>query len=139
MLEAIENQLMSITLMMLGKTWDGKVKYKDRYELTNLTDALTQFQILTRDLQVTSEEFVKTELKRFVHEFDGKLPVELQSQIDKQIDAINFTEWVQIQKEALIGGGNSPGSQQKSKDTMTTTEHAKEAKVSTSSTVKVKQ
>lgn len=141
MLESVENQLMTLTLLMIGKMWDGKVKYKDRYELTNLTDALTQFQILARDLQITSEDFIKTELKRFVHEFDGKLPVDQQAKIDKQIDEINFTEWVQTQKEALLGtGGNSPGEQQKPKETNTMAEHAKEARSSnTAATVAVKQ
>jgi hypothetical protein len=143
MLEAVENQLMSLTLKMIGKEWDGKVKYKDRYEMTNLTDALTQFQILARDLQITSEKFIKTELKRFVHEFDGKLPVDVQAEIDKQIDAINFTEWVELQKTALVGKGssegNSPGEQQKPKDTKTMAEHAKESmKRSPAATNKVK-
>jgi hypothetical protein len=94
-------------------------------------------------LQITSEKFIKTELKRFVHEFDGKLPVDVQAEIDKQIDAINFTEWVELQKTALVGKGssegNSPGEQQKPKDTKTMAEHAKESmKRSPAATNKVK-
>jgi hypothetical protein len=120
-----------LTLKRIGKEWDGKVKYKDRYELTNLTDALTQFMQLARDLQIESETFVKTELKRFVHEFDGKLPVEVQAEIDKEIDKIDFKKWAETQKTALVGKGssegNSPGEQQKSKDTNTMAEHAKES------------
>lgn len=140
MLESVETQLMQLTMLWLGKEWDGKIQYKDRYELTNITTALTQFQILTRDLQITSETFVKAELKRLVHAYDGKLTVDEQTKVDSEIDAIVFTDWISVQKEALLGvSGTSPGSQQKPKDTMTIDEHAKEAKVDDSAATRLKE
>lgn len=126
-LEHVENKLMSLTMDWMGDEWEGKIKYKDRYELTNLSDALTQFQILARDLQVPSETFVKTELKRLVREFDGKLPSDQVVKIDKEIDAMKFTEWQDTQVGALTGRGNSPGDQQKPKGTGTMEEVAAEA------------
>lgn len=142
-LEKIENALMQLTLQFIGKSWDGKIKYKDRYEITNLTDALTQLQVLARDLMLPSETFVKEELKRIVHEFDGKLPPETMKEVEDQIDAMDFSDWQETQKEALVGKsnqGNSPGAQQKSKSSGTTAEAAAEAKTtSAAATKKVKK
>jgi hypothetical protein len=138
MLEAVENELMALTMEMMGKTWDGKVKYKDRYELTNLTDALTQLQVLVRDLHIPSETFVKEQLKRMVREYDGKLPVETLAKIEKEIEEMSFKSWQSTQKEALVGKGVSPGEQQKPKSTGTMAEAAKEAQGKTGGTNKLK-
>lgn len=141
-LERTENALMRCTYDLVGKTWKGKIKYKDRYELTNLTDALTQLQILVRDFALPSETFVKEELKRMVRAYDGKLPVELLGKIEKEIDDMDFKEWAQLQQMALTGPGpqgNSPGAQQKPKDTSTIREVQEESgKTSERSTVSVK-
>jgi hypothetical protein len=102
-LEKAENRLMELTMKYMGKTWDGKVKYKDRYELTNITDALAQMTTLFKELQMPSETFVKHELKRMVHEFDGKIPVEDMNTIEAEIDAMDFEEWQDAQKLAFIG------------------------------------
>lgn len=142
MLEQTEVRLMSLVMEWMGKAWDGKIKYKDRYELTNLTDALTQFQILVKDLQVPSKTFVKAELKRLVHEYDSKLPIELVAQIDKDIDGMNFTEWMSVQEEALVGvapgGGTSPGEQQQPKSTGTMSEVQAESGGKNAATTKLK-
>lgn len=127
-LERVENALMRLTMKWLGKDWDGKIKYKDRYELTNLSDAMGQFQILVRDLQVPSEIFVKSELKRLVHEFDGKLTPDDVIKIDKQIDSMNFTDWQATQKDALVGKAASLGAKQNPNTPSTLTEAAQEAK-----------
>lgn len=123
MLERVENELMFLTVQMAGKgTWTGKVKYKDRYEITNLTDALTQLQILVRDLQIPSETFVKEELKRMVLEFDGKLPPDKLRKVLDEVEDMTFTSWQKTQKDALVGKGASPGAQQKDKQSGTTME-----------------
>lgn len=139
-LEAMENSLMELTMKRVSKTWQGKIKYKDRYELTNLTDALTQFLMLVRDLQLGSEKFVKSELKRFVREYDGKLPSEVLGEIESQIEGIDFKEWSSIQKEALVGKGQSPGEQQKPKGTGTMAEAEAESRSNkTAATTKLKE
>jgi hypothetical protein len=102
-LEKGENKLMELTLKYMGKTWDGKIKYKDRYELTNISDALQQMTVLFKELQMPSETFVKEELKRMVHEFDGKIPIETMNTISAEIDKMDFSEWQDAQKLALIG------------------------------------
>ncbi len=118
MLERVESSLMKTTMEMAGKTWDGKIKYKDRYELTNLTGALTQLLMLVKDLQIgeASERFVKTQLIRLVHEYDGKLSIDDQAEIEKQIESMDMKPWLETQKLALIGAPKtSPGEQQKPK------------------------
>jgi hypothetical protein len=102
-LEKGENRLMELTLMYMSKKWDGKIKYKDRYELTNISDALQQMTLLFKDLQMPSETFVKEELIRMVHEFDGKIPIEIMNTITAEINAMDFAEWQDAQKLALIG------------------------------------
>jgi hypothetical protein len=129
MLERVENQLMGLTMKLLGKTWDGKIKYKDNYAITNLQDALTQFLILVKDLQVPSESFVRAEFARLIHEYDGKMPEDVLVKIHKEIDDFSFTTWAATQKDALVGkASTSPGDQQKPKGTGTMAEVAAEAK-----------
>jgi hypothetical protein len=139
-LERAENDLMVLTYKFLGKTWDGKVKYKDRYELTNLTDALVQLQMLVRDFQLPSPTFIKEELKRMIREYDGKLPVDVLTKIEAEVDAMDMKSWMAIQEQAFAGPkGTSPTAQQKPKDTMTIRESAGEAKVKTAATVALKE
>lgn len=126
-LEAGENELMTLTMERRGKKWTGKVKYKDRYEITNLTDALTQLQIILRDLALPSETFAKEELKRMAREFDGKLPRDTVAKIMSDIDNMDFKEWQQLQEDALVGKGVSPGEQQKPKQSGTMAEAKAEA------------
>ncbi len=135
-LEKVESNLMMITLKFMGKVWDGKVKYKDRYELTNLTDALTQLLSLGRDLMIPSKTFIVEELIRLVHEYDGKLDSDVMMKIESEIRALDFPEWQTMQQEALIGTGNSPTEQQGSKSTGTMSEIKSE---SVKSTKKVKK
>ena len=109
-LEMTEKALLTLTLKYSGidAPFDGKIKYKDRYELTSLTDAMTQLMVIFRDLFIPSPTFVKEELKRVVREFDDKLPDAVAKAIEDEIDAFNFEDWQQTQKEALIGKGVSP-------------------------------
>jgi hypothetical protein len=123
-LEELENSLMVLTMKRISKTWDGKIRYKDRYELTNLTDALTQLQILIRDFQMPSETFVKEALKRAVFEYDSKLPDDKKAMISKEVEGFNFKQWMETQKEALVGKSLSPGDQQKPKQKGTAAESA---------------
>lgn len=137
-LEASENALFALTFERLSNEWKGRVKYKDRYEITNLTDAMTQFMTLTRDLGLPSEQFVKSELKRFVKEFDGKLAPEILTKIEKEVDGMSFDKWQELQEAALIGR-QSPGEQQKPKGTGTMKEVESEARTpNTKSTKKLK-
>ena len=127
-LECAENQLMSLTMQLVGKSWDGRVKYKDRYELTNVTDAMTQLMTLARDLMIPSPTFVKEELKRLVHEYDGKLSDDNLAKVDSEIDKLDFSDWQATQKLALIGkAGISPGEQQQPKGTGSMKEVASES------------
>jgi hypothetical protein len=137
-LESMENALMRMTMRCVNKEWDGKIKYKDRYEVTNITDALTQLQILVRDFQLPSETFVKEELKRMVLEYDGKLPKDILVQVKKEIDEMDFAGWLRTQKQALVGRGQSPSEQQKPKGTGTLEEARSEARVGVASTKKLK-
>lgn len=102
-LEKAENRLMELTMAYMGKTWDGRIKYKDRYELTNLTDALSQLTQLFTQLQMPSQTFVKTELKRMVKEYDGKIPADILLKIEAEIDAMKYDQWQETMKAALIG------------------------------------
>src|SRR5208282_5033022 len=72
-LEQMEMRLMSLTFQFMGKEWKGSVKYKDHYQITNLTDALSQLSTLFKDLQITSKTFAEMQMKRMIDEFDGKL------------------------------------------------------------------
>lgn len=129
MCERAEVRLMQLTLHRMNKDWDGKIKYKDRYELTNVNDMITQLTSLARDLQMPSPTFVKEELKRVIAEFDGQLPPDVKKKIDSEIDAMDDKDWQETQKEALVGtsGGNSPAAQQKPKGTGTMAEAASES------------
>jgi hypothetical protein len=137
-LESMENALMRLTMKAINKDWDGKIKYKDRYEVTNISDALTQLQILVRDFQLPSETFVKEELKRMVLEYDGKLPKDILVKVKREIDEMDMSSWMGTQKQALIGRGQSPSEQQQPKNTGTLREAAEEARVATASTNRLK-
>jgi hypothetical protein len=127
-LEKAEAGLMSMTLARLGKTWDGKIKYKDRYELTNITDTITQLSMLAKDLGIQSPTFFKEEMKRLIAEFDGKIPTEIKAKIESEIDGMNMDGWFKTQKEALVGQPKSPAGQQKDKSSGTMAEASAEAR-----------
>jgi hypothetical protein len=76
--------------------------------------------MLIKDFQIPSEHFVKMELKRMLHEYDGKIPVQDQVLVEQQIDDMDFKSWMADQRQALLGAPpTSPGEQQKPKqDTM---------------------
>lgn len=133
MLENAENALMTLTMERLSKKWTGRVKYKDRYEITNVMDAITQFTSLTRDVLMPSETFDKAQLTRLVKEFDGKLPPDVISKIEQEIAGMDYKKWKEIQEQALIGGGKagqgiSPAEQNKPKSSGTIQEIQAESK-----------
>lgn len=95
-LERMENELMTLTMECKGDSeWDGKINYKDRYELTNLTDALTQLATIVKTFAIPSETFIKEELKRLIRQYDAKLPVETINKIESEIENMDFEEWSQ--------------------------------------------
>jgi hypothetical protein len=102
-LEKAENRLMERTLKYMDKKWDGAVKYKDHYEITNLTDALAQLGTMFKELGIKSDTFARAEMKRIVHEFDGKLSTDDTLTIEKEIDAMDMEEWFTRQTLAFIG------------------------------------
>ncbi len=102
-LEAGEMKLFALTFKRVGRTFKGAIKYKDHYEITNLTDMLTQLGTLFKDLQVKSKTFAAAEMKRLVHEFDGKLTPEQIVLVEKEIDAIQWERWFGIQEMAYMG------------------------------------
>lgn len=92
-LERAEDSLMVLTMRLLGREWAGKIRYKDRYEITNLTDYLTQLLMIVHDLKMPSEAFTKEQLKRVVNEFDSKLPEETKAKIISEIESMDFKKW----------------------------------------------
>jgi hypothetical protein len=102
-LERAETNLMKLTMKFMGKDWDGTIKYKDHYEITNLTDALAQMTQMFKDLQIKSKTFVASQMKRMVHEFDGKLTAEEINKVEKEIDSIDWDKWFEVMELALIG------------------------------------
>lgn len=142
-LEKAEIALMTLTMKLVGKTWDGKIKYKDRYELTNITDAIAQLTMIFKDLQLPSPTFVKEEFKRLVNELDGKLTPDKMALILKEIEDMDVKGWQKTMKLSLIANaGQAPakppspsGAQQKQKPTpnkpTTLAESAAESRTST--------
>lgn len=124
-LEKAEVALMTLTMKLIGEVWDGKIKYKDRYELTNITDAIAQLTMIFKDLQMPSETFVKEEFKRLIQELDGKLTPETMAKVLKEIDDMDYTDWQETMKLSLIANAgqapanaaapNPTGAQQKPK------------------------
>ncbi len=103
-LEDLETRLMRLTAKFAGKdTWQGSIKYKDHYEVTNLADSLSQMSSLFKDLQIQSNTFANTQLKRMVSLFDGKLSQEDLAKVNKEIDDMDMDEWFDTQKLAFIG------------------------------------
>lgn len=145
-LERAEHDLMALTLKYMGKVWDGKIAYKDRYELTSLNDRLTMTVTMLRDLFLPSPTFAKETFKQIIAESYGKFPSEVLAKIEREIDTMDWEGWQEVQKEALVGlpkappgAGNSPGAQQKSKQTNTSSEAKAEATRGAAATKKVKK
>lgn len=133
-LENAEIELFKLTMLFYGEKFLGSIKYKDRYEITSFTDALTQFSILVKDLHIPSETFVKHELKRLVKEYDGKIPTAILDTILAEIDSMKFTEW----SEKIDKSDESPAAQQESKQTGTMMEVAEESMKEPSATNRLK-
>lgn len=102
-LERGEQRLMALTYKYRSAAWAGKIKYKDRYEITNLTDSLAQLQTLFSTLQIGSATFIQDQLIRMVHEFDGKMSPDTRKTIEAEINAMDMNEYVTTQKLAFLG------------------------------------
>jgi hypothetical protein len=102
-LEKCEHMLLRLTLKYLGKEWDGTIKYKDHYQITNLTDALAQLSTLFKDLQIPSKTFAQEQMKRMIHEFDGKMTPDQLTLVNKEIDAIDWDAWFDNMQLAFLG------------------------------------
>jgi hypothetical protein len=135
-LQDSEHKIMQMVLSRKGKEWAGTIKYKDRYEITNLTDAITQLSMLAKDMQLESPTFFKEELKRLVAEYDGQINTDTRLKIFSEIDGMDFTAWFETQRTALIGAPKSPADQQKPKSTGTTAEAAAESKTTNTKATK---
>lgn len=102
-LQATERALLSLTLKYLGKEWDGTIKYKDHYQITNLTDALAQLSTLFKDLQIPSKTFAQEQMKRMIHEFDGKMSPDQMKKVYSEIEAVDWDAWFDTMQLAFIG------------------------------------
>jgi len=102
-LEHCEMELMQLTFEYMGKDWDGAIKYKDHYQITNLTDALSQLSTLFKDLQINSKTFAEMQMKRMIDEFDGKLTPDQRKAVYEEIEAIDWDEWFDTMKLAFLG------------------------------------
>jgi hypothetical protein len=102
-LETFEIQMFQLTYEYMGETWDGKIAYKDHYEITNISDALAQMQTLFSELLIPSPTFAKEEMLRMVSLFDGKLAPDVLKQIRNEIKTADMTEWSDLQKLHYLG------------------------------------
>jgi hypothetical protein len=102
-LEKFEIQMFQLTCEYLGETWNGKIAYKDHYEITNLSDALAQMQTLFSELLIPSATFAKEEMQRMISLFDGKIAPDVLKQIRHEIETADMTEWYDLQKLHYLG------------------------------------
>jgi len=93
-LERAENKLMSLTMKYYNdREWKGKVKYKDDYSVTNVSDATSHLLKLFKELALPSKTFAVLELKRLVQTLDGKIATEDLSKVFSEIDSLDFNDW----------------------------------------------
>ncbi len=126
-LETTENRLMRLTMKFMRQEWKGSVKYKDRYEITNITDWLTQLAMLFTDLgmPMLSETFAKEQMKKAAMTFDGKWsPEKLQTILD-EIDRADLTKWFKKIGPQEKEQKQSVAAQQKSKQSTQTSSELK--------------
>lgn len=102
-LEATEMQLMKLTFEYMDKKWNGTIKYKDHYQITNLTDALQQLSTLFKDLQIKSKTFAEVQMKRMIDEFDGKLSADQRKKVYTEIEGIDWDDWFDTMELAFLG------------------------------------
>lgn len=136
-LERAEMRLMQLTMKYKNSEWTGTVKYKDHYEITNITDWLTQFSIMLHDLGMPSKTFAIEEMKKAINLFDAKMTPETKALVYKELeDKINDAWLLTVGPEQVVegrpgagakGGSPSPAAQQKNKQTGTMAEAAKES------------
>ena len=90
MMQFGEMTLWSIWAKMQDKDWTGgTIAYRDDYSVTNVMDLLLQLSTIFNNLKVLSPTFIRTEWRRIIQEFDGKIPPEILSKIHEEIDAMS--------------------------------------------------
>ena len=102
-LQACEHTLLRLTCKYIGKEWDGTIKYKDHYQITNLTDTLAQLSTMFKDLQIPSKTFAQEQMKRVIHEFDGKMSADQMEKVYKEIDTLDWDAWFDAMQLAFMG------------------------------------
>jgi hypothetical protein len=102
-LEKGEMRLMSLTEKWRGKTWDGKIKYRDNYQVTNIADQLDLLKRLFVDLQLESETFLKEQLKRMVLETDGKMTPDMRAKVEAEIEKMDAAKYFETMRLNFIG------------------------------------
>jgi len=102
-LQTCEHRLLALTCKYLGKDWDGTIKYKDHYQITNLTDSLAQLSTMFKDLQIPSKTFAQEQMKRMIHEFDGKMSSEQMKKVYEEIDTLDWDAWFDAMQLAFMG------------------------------------
>jgi hypothetical protein len=98
-----EMRLMQLTMKYMKTKWDGTIKYKDNYNVTNVADSLAQLKQLFTDMQLRSETMLKIQLKRMVHEIDGKLTPDQIKSVEAEIDKMDTDKWFETMELSLIG------------------------------------
>jgi hypothetical protein len=136
-LERAEVRLMQLTMRCKNSVWTGTVKYKDHYEITNITDWLTQFSIMLHDLGMPSPTFALEEMKKAINLFDAKLTPETKAKVYQELEAKINDAWLsKVQADQVVegrpannagGDSSSPAAQQKNKQTGTMAEVQKES------------
>jgi hypothetical protein len=102
-LERFEIQMFQLTYEYMGEEWDGKIAYKDHYEITNLSDALAQMQTLFSQLLIPSATFAKEEMLRMISLFDGKIAAPELKTIRAEIESADWDEWQDTMKLHFLG------------------------------------
>lgn len=91
-LQQAEVQILTLWAKIQNQKWEGKIAYKDSFEITNLQDLLLQLSTIFNNLHVISPTFIREEWRRIVREFDGRIERSQLDKIFKEIDGISDQE-----------------------------------------------
>lgn len=95
-MQGAEVRALRLWAKMQGKTWAGKVAYRDDYSITNLQDLLLQLTMIFNSLHVLPPTFIREEWKRIIREFDGRISQDQKEQIFAEIDQLTDDELVDL-------------------------------------------
>jgi hypothetical protein len=99
-LQNAEVKALTMWAKMQGKTWTGKVAYRDDYSITNLQDLLLQLATIFNTIKVLTPTFIREEWKRIIREFDGRITQEAKEAIYTEIDELSDDELVGYYRES---------------------------------------